>query len=420
MEAILRTPQHKTSPATDHPDPLVILALPKHDDAFTSTPYQLAVEWAKAQTVWYVSHPFTWVDFLRQWRSPALRKRWRATWKLLTASDHCVTEHDAATGLHLLYLPLVLPINALPPGRLYDILSKINHQLVATTIRRMLRQQGIQQYTFINSHDFYFGRITSLLPRPARSVYHCIDPIVKAYSARHGHALEAIAARSADLVVTTSPYLKSKMDDYHPRTHCVPNAANFQLSYQASFPDTPVHPSVAAVAGPKIGYVGNIERRIAYDWLMDIFGQYPDWQLVMVGPHDPAFVPSEFRALPNVHLLGPIPHHQLPQALKGFDVTLVPFKKDEVSAQIYPLKLFEYLGSGKPVVTTDFNETVIQPLRHLVHLGTTADELAQAIQDALNDTDPQRAQERMQTASHNDWSARAQQFIDLLNDDPTT
>ena len=417
--ALSETPRRNTD-ATAPPNVLVILALPKHDDAFTSTPYQLATQWAQERVVWYVSHPFTWIDFLKNRQNPAVRKRWKATWAALRGTGKLVTEHDNTTGLHLLYLPLVLPINGLPPGRLYHWLSKINHRWVAATIRRLLKQESIQEYTFINSHDFYFGNIAPLLPRPAQTVYHCIDPIVKAYSARHGHALEAAAARSADLVVTTSPYLQKKMSGYHARAYCVPNAANFALSHQATRADTPVHPSVAAVPGPRIGYLGNIERRIAYDWLIDIFTQQPDWQLVMVGPRDPAFIPPEFLALPNVHLIDPVPHHQLPQVLKGFDVALIPFKKDEVSAQIYPLKLFEYMGSGRPVVTTDFNEEVIRPFQDQVYLGTTAPELGQAIQRALAETDPQLAQRRIDTSSQNDWSARAQQFIHLLTYDTTS
>lgn len=405
------------------PPPLgavVVLALPKHDDAFTSTPYQLAVEWAQERVVWYVSHPFTWIDFLKKRKDPALRQRWRATWATFTSSRRYVAEQDAATGLRLLYLPLVLPINGLPPGRLYNWLSRLNHRWVASAIRRMVHQEGLQDYTFVNSHDFYFGRILPRLPRPARSVYHCIDPIVKAYSARHGRYLEAEAARSSDLVITTSPYLKEKMTAYHARVHCVPNAANFTLSHQTILPDTPVNSAVAAVPGPRIGYIGNIERRIAYDWLIEIFTHHPNWQLVMVGPHDPAFVPSEFLALPNVWLIDPVPHHQLPQVLKGFDVALIPFKKDEVSAQIYPLKLFEYMGSGKPVVTTDFNEEVIRPFQDQVYLGTSAHELAEAIAQALTETDPRQAEERIHIASQNDWSARAQQFLQLLTYDTTT
>ena len=398
--------------------PIVIFGLPKHDDAFTSTPYQLAQEWAKERTVWYVSHPYTWVDYWRNRSNPIARRRWQATRALLARA--AVVTANTTTELRVLYLPLVLPINGLPPGRLYRLLSKVNHWIVAKAIRRMLRQEGITDYVFINSHDFYFAHLPELLPPPRQSVYHCIDPIIKAYSARHGHYLEAQAAQAADLVVTTSPFLQRKMAAYHPRTHCVPNAANFLLSQRATWPETPIHPTVGALPGPRIGYVGNIERRIAYDWLIEIFRAQPDWQLVMVGPYDRDFVPAEFLTLPNVHLLGPVPHAQLPEVLKGFDVALIPFRKDEVSAQIYPLKLFEYLGSGKPVVTTNFNEEVIAPLRPLVACGEDMPSLRTAIQLALQDDDPSRKQARLRVAAENDWSARAQQFIHLLTDDTPT
>lgn len=404
----------RTSATPAHP--IVVLGLPKHDDAFTSTPYQLAQEWAKERTVWYVSHPYTWLDYLRNRTNPVIRRRWRATRALLTASG-IIAECDTTPGLRLLYLPLILPINGLPPGRFYRLLSKINHWMVAKAIRRMLRQEGIEHYVFINSHDFYFAHLPKLLPPPRRSVYHCIDPIIKSYSARHGHYLEAQAVQVADLVVTTSPFLKRKMETYHPNTHCVPNAANFSLSQQATLPETPIYPAVAKLPGPRIGYVGNIERRIAYDWLIEIFRSQPDWHLVMVGPCDHDFIPAEFSTLSNVHLLGPVPHPQLPEVLKGFDVALIPFQRDEVSAQIYPLKLFEYLGSGKPVVTTNFNEEVTAPLRPLVACGEDATSLREAIERTLQDNDPSRRQARLRVAAENDWSARAQQFINLLTDD---
>jgi glycosyltransferase involved in cell wall biosynthesis len=405
--------------ACDKQVPIVILALPKHDDDYTSTPYQLAVAWAKERTVWYVSHPYTWLDFVRKRNDAALQKRWRATQKAVQSSDQYVAEYDEATKLYLLYLPLTLPINSLPPGKLYRYFSRINHHWVASTIRKMLKKEGIHHYHFINSHDFYLNDIAQQLPRPVRSVYHCIDPIVKAYSARHGHYLEAAAAREADVVVTTSPYLRDKMQAYHANAHCVPNAANFALSHQATRPETPVHAEVAAIPAPRIGYIGNIERRIAYDWLSVIFRRQPHWQLVMVGPRDAQFVPADFFDLPNVYWIAPVAHARLPSVLKGFDVALIPFKKDEVSAQIYPLKLFEYMGSGKPVVTTNFNPDVIGPFCDQVHIGTTASELEQSISDALEDIDPARVALRLRTAAQNDWGHRAQQFIQLLDHDTT-
>lgn len=391
--------------------PIIMLALPKHDDAYTSTPYQLAKEFAKQREVWYVSHPYTWLDFLKNIRQKKAWKRFFACWTSGIVGEN-VSEHQ----LKILYLPLVLPINSFTPGMLYDILSNVNHHWVAKTIRKLLRLQNIEEYIFINSHDFYLGRIIKKLPKTRLNVYHCIDPIVKAYSARHGHYLEKEAAQTSDLVVATAPFLQRKMKQYHRKSYCVPNAANFELSNQAARADTEIHPSIASINGVKIGYIGNIERRINYAWLTEIFSRQKDWQLIMVGPCSSQFIPDSFFQMPNVHYVLPIPHVNLPHVLKGFDVTLIPFVKDAVSAQIYPLKLFEYMGSGKPVVTTDFNPEVLEAFQQDIKIGRSADELETAIEQALSETEAGAKVRRIEVARQNDWEARAKHFSTIINE----
>jgi len=396
---------------TQDSKPLVILALPKHDDAFTSTPYQLAKELAKDRDVWYVSHPYTWIDFLTNIRKNKSWKRFWASWPFSLRQE--TTEQER---LRILYLPLTLPINAFPPGMLYKVLSSLNHYWVASTLRRLIRQELFNDYVFVNSHDFYLGRIHHWLPRPSLYIYHCIDPIIKAYSARHGHYLEKKAASEADIVVATSPFLKKKMQQYHAQSYTVPNAANFELSHRATLPETEPHAAILKIAGPRVGYIGNIERRINYDWLTDIFTRRTDWQLVMVGPRNDQYIPDKFKQLSNVHFVSSVPHTQLPNVLKAFDVALIPFAKDEVSAQIYPLKLFEYMGSGKPVVTTDFNREVTAPFQDDIFVGTTIEELEIAIENALSETGEEGAQRRISIASQNDWAARGQQLSEIINE----
>ncbi|MEO0330263.1 MAG: glycosyltransferase [Bacteroidota bacterium] len=396
---------------TQESKPLVILALPKHDDSFTSTPYQLAKELAQEREVWYVSHPYTWIDFLKNIQKKKAWKRFWAGWPF-----GLVVELIEQERLRILYLPLTLPINAFPPGKLYNLLSALNHYWVAGTLQRLIRRKQLTEYVFINSHDFYLGRIHRWLPRPSLYIYHCIDPIIKAYSARHGHYLEKEAASEADVVVTTSPFLERKMKQYHAKSYCVPNAANFALSHRVTLTETEPHSTVQKISGSRIGYIGNIERRINYSWLTEIFTRRVDWQLVMVGPRNDQYIPESFRQLPNVHFVPPVPHEELPKVLKAFDIALIPFTKDDVSAQIYPLKLFEYMGSGKPVVTTDFNWEVIAPFQDDIYVGTTVEELERAIENALTESGEDSAQRRIDIASQNDWAARGRQLSELINE----
>lgn len=396
----------------DQKRPIIILALPKHDDDFTCTPFLLAQEFAKENLVWYISHPYTWIDFFKRIGKKKAWKRLKATFQVQP-----VLECNKVLNINILYLPITLPINSFPPGKLYNFLSSFNHGLVSKTINKVIRKDKINNYIFINSHDFYFGRIHRMLPSTFQYIYQCIDPIIKSYSARHGSYLEKVAASEADMVISTSPFLQRKMESNNQKSYCVPNAANYALSHKATLTTTAVYPEIQIIEGKKIGYIGNIERRIHYVWLVEIFSRHPEWQLIMVGPKDESFIPGEFMNLPNLHLLPPVPHEQLPNVLKGFDVAIIPFKKDNVSAQIYPLKLFEYMGSGKPVVTTDFNEEIMEPYKQWIYVGTSVEELERAIEVALTENDPRFSEERIKIASENDWSSRGKQFLSLVNSD---
>src|SRR5690606_27935749 len=104
----------------------------------------------------------------------------------------------------------------------------------------------------------------------------------------------------------------------------------------------------------------------------------------------------------------------MPAVLKGFDVSIIPFKKDDVSATIFPLKLFEYLGAGKPVVCTDFNsdlndhtgDTVIYCQNHL--------EFTKAIDVSLQQDLPELRNKRLLVASANTWDERLRELSALI------
>ncbi len=65
---------------------------------------------------------------------------------------------------------------------------------------------------------------------------------------------------------------------------------------------------------------------------------------------------SRLRALPNVHLLGRRPYRDLPRYAKAFDVAVCPFVSSELTRNVDPVKLREYLSAGLPVVATGIPE----------------------------------------------------------------
>jgi teichuronic acid biosynthesis glycosyltransferase TuaH len=108
-----------------------------------------------------------------------------------------------------------------------------------------------------------------------------------------------------------------------------------------------------------------------------------------------------------------VPYEQMPAVLKGFDVAIIPFKKDEVSNHIFPLKLFEYLGSGKPVVSTNFNSDLADFTNGTVSFCETAEEFSAALDKALLDNTELR-QKRLEVAADNTWEHRVIEIENLL------
>jgi glycosyltransferase involved in cell wall biosynthesis len=115
--------------------------------------------------------------------------------------------------------------------------------------------------------------------------------------------------------------------------------------------------------------------------------------------------------LPNVHFLGPRPYDILPQYLRGFDVATVPFVVNDVTLRASPIKFYEYLASGVPIVATRLPD--FETLSDFAYLVEDADEFTLALQRTVSEDTPEFRQRRMAEAKHHSWTSRFKQ-IDVL------
>jgi len=383
----------------------LFLSLPRHDAEYTSTPWQLARELAGKHQVFFVDHPYTFWEAIRKIASAAIRRRW---------ASYFTTGISKKDGVYVVAAPFVWPANFLPPGRCYRLVKRWNEKRLAARVNRASARFGVEQWLFVNSFNFYFHDMHQFLHVPVRLVvYHCIDPIIKPYSQKHGQYLEPDAAREADLVVSTAPALSQRFiaEGINPQSYLVPNAAQVELF---ATPPAAIHPTVQAITGKVMGYLGSIERRIDYTLLLDVLRLLPDWNLVLAGPVDWYYVPAEVRHHQRIFFTGPVPHTEAPAVIKRFDVALIPFLTDEASSGIYPLKLFEYLATGKPVVSTNFNPDILLPLTDVVSVTTGASEFAAGCAEQCRAQEPRHIEARQRVAACNTWAHRAQQWQELI------
>lgn len=118
--------------------------------------------------------------------------------------------------------------------------------------------------------------------------------------------------------------------------------------------------------------------------------------------------------LMNVHFLGFKAPSQLPNYIKGMDVCIMPSVKSKLVDAVFPLKLFEYLSSGKPIVST--SSTELMCYSYLISLADTSEEFQKAITEALNENEPEKVNARIEAAKANTWDVRIEEISELVEE----
>lgn len=312
--------------------------------------------------------------------------------------------------------PLTIPINFLPNSGLYKNLRKYNHRVVVETVRQVIKDYDIKDFIYLNCFNPYCGGTLPKELNPKLNIYQCIDDMTQeAYTARHGARVEDEVIAEADLVFVTSKNLKRLKKPVNPNTHIIHNAADLSIFSEALEKEFIRPKEIQNVKGRMIGFTGNMDpNRVDYPLLKKIAERHPDKTLVLVGPvNSDELKTVGLDKLPNVILTGGKHIRELPKYLQHFDVTIIPFRKNVLTASIYPLKINEYLAAGKAVVSTDFSED-IRGFSDVIYLGRNDDEFLNLIDKAIGENSDERIEKRAIVASQNTWTARVERFWEIV------
>lgn len=309
-------------------------------------------------------------------------------------------------NLYLYSPPLLFPF-----ANRWRIFNRLNQRLMARALKKACTTLNFKDpilLTYLPNTIDMLGRLGEKL-----LVYDCVDE----HSAFQGfnpdlvRQMEIELLQRSDLVLVTAQPLYDDKSRYAREIHILRNAADVKHFSTAQDKNLPIPLDVKDIPKPVLGFIGRIKEWIDLDLIRQVAIARPDWSIVMVGPVEIDADITNLKELANVYFVGSKSKEELPGYLKKFDVCLNPFKISKLSQAVNPLKFYEYLASGKPIVSTPMPE--MEMLETLVEIGEGKDGVIAAIERALNDN-PEKTWARLNLAAEHSWEQRVETLCSLL------
>jgi GT2 family glycosyltransferase len=206
----------------------------------------------------------------------------------------------------------------------------------------------------------------------------------------------------SDLVVVTSQWLQQEIERQDRPVAVIRNATEF-----AHFNRPPARVFSDPEGRRVIGYYGAIAQWFDVALVRAVAERFRE-QLVLLVGSDTAGVATALADLRNVRFIGEVKYTELPYWLHGFDVCLLPFKVEPLTLATNPVKIYEYLSAGKPVVAVDLPE--MAQFGELVHVAGSREGFVEAVGAALQCRGEASGQARAGFAARQTWGHRADEL----------
>jgi glycosyltransferase involved in cell wall biosynthesis len=230
---------------------------------------------------------------------------------------------------------------------------------------------------------------------------HHSDPWLRGYASQQYSVLKSFA----DVIITGSVSNYDYFSENRSATLLFENAVD--RLFLSSPSTTPVSDGVI-----RLGYVGTLSERTDFDLLELLARTRPYWKIIIAGKSECPLVELGFLKYSNVEYVGVVKYDELPNLLRGFDVCLIPHKNTEYSRSMSPLKLFQYLASGRPIVSTEV-AGLDSASKHL-YVATSHDDFISKIEKALKEDTIEMSAQRIDLAKNETWEVRVSGMFDAV------
>lgn len=309
------------------------------------------------------------------------------------------------------------PLCLLPFGYYIRFINKINQKILAIFILKQTKKLNFKNPILW----VYVPLAIDLIKYFKKSmvIYHCIADFIyeKSSQIRKNtiRIMEKELVNCADIIIAMTEGLRDRFKDLNPNVYYLPSAVDFEYFYKKFSEDSKSPEDLKGIKKPILGMVGYLDATVTDLKLLEyLCVSRPDWSLVLIGPifRDNSFFKA-LRKRDNVYYLGGKRHADIPSYIKFFDVCLVPYKKNNFMQNVSPLKLYEYLALGKPVVSTNFFKK--DTYDGLIETADTKEDFLTCIEKLLLEEDSGRIKRRLDLARENSWDKRLETVSRLIS-----
>ncbi len=363
-------------------------------DGIQNRSQQLMKRFSQRNRILYVNPPASWLSPLRD---PAAKNK-KDAWKRGVTP---VTDR-----LYVMDLPMIHPFGS----RLFG-LNAVNQKTIAATVKAAVDSLGMENvilWTYLHTSADLVGKLGESMV-----IYDCVDD----HGAFPGHNPRVVASmenrliQRADIVFASARHLAQRCRQFSDAVFLVPNGADV-THFKKAQEDGPIPEDLASVPHPVVGYIGYVHDWFNQAWIRQAAQNRPDWSFVIIGPvHTDV---GTLEDLSNVHFLGEKKYEVLPDYLRQFAVCVIPFVQNELTRSVNPIKLYEYLAAGKPVVASRLPE--LEAFQDCIVLVDQAGEFEAGISQMIDTGNtPDQNQSRQDRVVDQSWDQRIQTMESVID-----
>ncbi len=315
-------------------------------------------------------------------RSPkaASARDWGRLWNRLRkgVASLLLGARERSPGVFVLS-PLMIPA-----GHRHLATRLINRWLLKAAIARSVAGEPFKRPLIWTYHPFMLDAIDGIEGQAI--LYHCVDDLtaIPGVDTKAFRSAERKLLERTDVVFATAPALTEYCKQYKDNTYYLPNVVDVDHFSKALNPG-PIPADLAKIPEPRLCYHGVLsDFKVDFQLLLDCAKRNPQWSWVFIGEEregQKSATLDELATLANVYFLGYRSYKQLPDYLRGMQVGLLPSLINNYTRSMFPMKFYEYLAAGLPVISTPLDFTRDELPRLKIAVGCNA--FGKAIEDQL-------------------------------------